>query len=431
MDALRDAPGWLVVLAAIGVLAICTALLTMFSRLGDRPGRTWTDEIDSVDSDGFMRPIAALLGVPMREGGAIQLLNNGDAFLAALLADIAVAKHSITFAVYIWEPGQMSDTVVEALMDRARAGVQIRVLLDGLGGMRAPDDRIDALKSAGARVAKFRPLRFGSLLRFNQRNHRRAIVIDGTVGYTGGIAIGDKWLGDARNEDEWRDTMVRVTGCPVESVQSAFTELWAYVTGEVLKGDAFFPQLDSADSSMRTMGVVSSPAPEEHPLALFLFLTFLAARKRLWIATPYFIPDEHALRVLKQQARAGVDVRILLPDDHIDAKAIRRASQRYYEQLLDAGAKIYEFQGTMMHTKLIVVDGMFSVVGSANMDIRSNELNEENVIGVLDRTFGRDVEATFEADLARSREIDPKEWRQRSLAARVLERTFAFFNEQF
>jgi cardiolipin synthase len=431
MDALRDAPGWLVVLAAIGVLAICTALLTMFSRLGDRPGRTWTDEIDSVDSDGFMRPIAALLGVPMREGGAIQLLNNGDAFLAALLADIAVAKHSISFAVYIWEPGQMSDTVVEALMDRARAGVQIRVLLDGLGGMRAPDDRIDALKSAGARVAKFRPLRFGSLLRFNQRNHRRAIVIDGAVGYTGGIAIGDKWLGDARNEDEWRDTMVRVTGCPVESVQSAFTELWAYVTGEVLKGDAFFPQLDSADSSMRTMGVVSSPAPEEHPLALFLFLTFLAARKRLWIATPYFIPDEHALRVLKQQARAGVDVRILLPDDHIDAKAIRRASQRYYEQLLDAGAKIYEFQGTMMHTKLIVVDGMFSVVGSANMDIRSNELNEENVIGVLDHTFGRDVEATFEADLARSREIDPKEWRQRSLAARVLERTFAFFNEQF
>jgi cardiolipin synthase len=431
LNALREAPGWLIVLAAFGVVGICTAILTMFFKLGDRPGRTWTDSVDPIDSDGFMRPVAALLGVPLRQGGHIQLINNGDAWIATLLADIAAAQRSITFAVYIWEPGQMSDMVFEALTDRARDGVEVRVLLDGLGCIRCPREGIETLRKAGARVARFRPPRFGTLTRFNQRNHRRAIVIDGTIGFTGGMAVGDKWLGDARNDKEWRDTMVRITGAPVESVQSAFTELWAYVTGEVLKGDAFFPRLDPEASDMFTMGVVSSPAPEEHPLGLFLFLTFLAARRSLWIVTPYFIPDEHTLHVIKQRARAGVDVRVLLPDDHIDAKAIRRASQRYYEQLMDAGVKIYEFQGTMMHTKLIVVDSMFSIIGSANMDIRSNELNEENVIGVLGRQLASDIEKTCLADLERSRRIDAAEWKKRGIGARVLEHTFAFFNEQF
>jgi cardiolipin synthase len=431
MEALREAPGWLIVLACFGVLAICTAILTMFFKFGDRPSRTWTEEVDAVDVDRFMRPIAALLGVPLRQGGALQLINNGDAWLTSLFADIAAAQKSITFSVYIWEPGQMSDMVFEALLDRARAGVEVRVLLDGLGCIRCPHDGIDELRAAGARVARFRPARFGNFMRFNQRNHRRAIVIDGITGYTGGMAVGDKWLGDARNEKEWRDSMVRVTGCPVESLQSAFTELWAYVTGEVLKGDAYFPRIEGGDSELWSMGVVSSPAPEEHPLGLFLFLLFLAARKTLWITTPYFIPDEHMLAVIKQQARKGVDVRLLLPDDHIDAKAIRRASQRYYEQLMDAGVRIYEYQSTMMHTKLIVVDELLSVVGSANLVIRSIELNQENIIGVLDAPFAKRVAETFTADLTRSREIDAAEWKTRGVGARILERVFAFFNEQF
>lgn len=431
MEILKDVPTWILVLAGIGVLAIGTVTLTMFFKFGDRPGRTWTDEVGALDPEEFMRPTAALLSVPLRQGGEIQLINNGDAWLSAFFADVATARKSITFAVYIWEPGQMSDMMFEALLDRARAGVEVRVLLDGLGCMRCPEEGVKALRAAGGRVETFRPPRFGSFMRFNQRNHRRAIVIDGVIGYTGGMAVGDKWLGDARNDKEWRDSMLRVTGCPVESIQSAFTELWAYVTGEILKDDAYFPPIHGGDTALWSMGLVSSPAPEEHPLRLFLFLVFHAARKTLWITSPYFIPDEHLLAVIKQQARDGVDVRVLLPDDHIDAKAIRRASQRYYEQLMDAGVRIFEYQGTMMHTKLIVVDDVFSVVGSANLDIRSNELNQENVIGVLEAGLAKQIGDTFKADLERAREIDPAEWKKRGIGARILERVFAFFNEQF
>ncbi|MEO5509240.1 MAG: cardiolipin synthase [Longimicrobiales bacterium] len=431
MSFLSEYPWWILLLAGIGVLAILTAIVSLFFKLGDRPSRIWSDELAAVDSDGFLRPIAALLGAPVRRGGTLELINNGDAWVTALLADVSAARHSVTFSVYIWEPGEMSDQIFEALAERARAGVEVRVLLDGLGCMRCPEEGIKCLEEAGGRVAQFRPAHLGKLMRFHQRNHRRAIVIDGVVGYTGGIAVGDKWLGDARDPGEWRDTMVRITGCPVESVQSAFTELWAYVSGEVLTGEAFFPQYQDGDSSIRSVGLVSSPAPEEHPLGLLLFMTFLASRKRLWITTPYFVPDEHTLGVIKRQARTGVDVRLLLPNEHIDARLIRRASQRYYEQLMDAGVRIYEYQTTMMHTKHIVVDGKFSIIGSANLDIRSRELNHENVIGVLDPEFAGTLESTFEKDLEQSLQIDPVQWKQRSPGARILEYVLAFFNKQF
>jgi cardiolipin synthase len=297
--------------------------------------------------------------------------------------------------------------------------------------LRCPDASIDKLSEAGGRVDRFRPFSFGKLSRFHRRNHRRAIVIDGRVGYTGGMAIGDKWLGDARNPDEWRDTMVRVTGCLAESVQSAFAELWANVTGEVLTAEAFFPDDADDPSSSRSIAVGSSPGSEEHPLRLFFFLTFLAARRRLWVTTPYFVPDEHVRRVVMRRARAGVDVRILMPNEHTDARPIRLTSHRYYQELLDAGVRIYEYQPTMIHSKHVVVDGLWSVVGSANMDVRSKELNKENVLGILDTELASQLERTFLTDLERAREITAAEWRRRPLGARLLERGAAHFSEQY
>ncbi len=431
MNFLSGHPWWLMVLAGIGILAVGTGMVTLFSSWGNRPGRIWADQISPVDADGFMRPLAALLGVPLRRGGRIELINNGDAWMEVLLRDIADARLSITFSVYIWEPGRMSDRIFEALKARASAGVEVRVLLDGLGGMKCPEESVKELEAVGGKVATFRPPHLGKLLRFNQRNHRRAIVMDGVVGHTGGMAVGDKWLGDARDPGEWRDAMLRVTGCAVESVQCAFAEHWAYVTGEVLNGEKYFPQYQDGDSSLRTLGLVSSPAPEEHPLGVFLFMAFLASKERLWITTPYFVPDEHTLYVIKRQAREGVDVRVLVPNEHIDARTIRRAAQRYYAQLMDAGVKVYEYQPTMMHTKLIVIDGKFSIVGSANLDIRSKQLNQENVIGALDPVLAQKLEATFLKDLESARQIDPAEWKRRGLGARVLERVTAFFSEQF
>jgi cardiolipin synthase len=425
-------PWWVLFFFVAGAVATVTAVLSLFFALGRRPQRMWTEHIGDVESEDFLVPLAAILNVPLRRGGHACLLNNGDAFFTAMLEDFRAAERSINVMLYIWEPGQVSDRIFEALVEQARVGVQVRLLLDGFGGLLAPRVDVERLIECGGRVAIFRPPQFGKLLRYHRRNHRRAIVIDGRVAYTGGAAVGDKWLGNARTSAEWRDSMTRVTGCLAQNLQAAFAEPWAYCTGEVLTGDAFFPpDLEDERTGVRSISVNSSPGLEEHPLRLFFFLTFLAARRRLWITTPYFVPDKHTRGVVKRRARAGVDVRIIMPDRHTDAKPIRAASHSYYAELLDAGVRIFEYQGAMMHSKHVVVDGKWCVVGSPNMDIRSKELNEENAIGVLDREFGRQLERTFECDLQRCREIVRAEWRRRGFGKRVVERLCVLFAEQY
>jgi cardiolipin synthase A/B len=434
IDGLGSSPWWVLLFFAIGLLATLTAFTSLFFSLGRRPQRMWTDEVDPVDSAEFPRSLAVLLNAPIRTGGHAELLDNGDAYFPAMYEAFDSAQRSINFMAYIWEPGEVSDRMFEVLIAACRRGVQVRVLLDGFGGIRCPDEDQERLREAGGHIAVFRPLRFGKLLRFHRRNHRRAIVVDGRVAFTGGAAVGDKWLGDARNPDEWRDSMVRVTGCLTENLQSAFVELWAFCTGEMLTGDSYFPDDLAADdeySHVHSIGIISSPSNEEHPLRLFFFLSFLAARTRLWIASPYFVPDKHLREVVKRRARAGVDVCILLPNEHTDAKPIRWASHSYYQELLDAGVRIFEYQPTMMHSKLAVVDSAWSIVGSANMDVRSKELNEENVLGILEQDFAEQVERSLEQDFGRAREIVSAEWRKRGIGARVLERAFVLFAEQY
>jgi cardiolipin synthase len=409
---------WLVqTLTAIGALAVVGVLVALFVAIGQGPRAIVTTSTAPVDSKDFLLGISGVAGAPLREGGTARLLNNGKEFFPELLRAIRGARRSVTFSCYIWEGGTASDEIVTALLDRARNGVEVRVLLDGFGGARAPKKDMDALRAAGAKVESFRAPRLGALTRFHKRNHRRAIVIDGTVGFTGGIAVADKWLGDAQDADHWRDTMVEVTGPIAATLQSAFADLWAGTTGELLLGPAFFPPPEAAPSKGERItyhvGIASSPYYESRPLRFFFVQTFLAARKRLWITSPYFVPDEATRKAVASRARAGVDVRLLLPDHHTDAKLIRLASHAYYEELMKAGVRIYEYQQTMMHTKHAVVDGLWSVVGSANMDIRGNALNEENVVGILDPEFGRQIEETFLQDLERSKEFHLAEWSKR------------------
>lgn len=418
-------------LAALGAAATVRAGFSLFATTGRRPNQMWTDGTPPVDSEDFLEPLAAILGVPVVNGGQIELLNNGAEWLDRMLADFAAAQDNITFCAYMWKAGRLSDMIFDALVERAQAGIEVRVLLDAMGGKDCPDEDIERLEAAGGNVCVFRPLKLGKLDRFHLRNHRRAIVIDGRIGYTGGMAVADHWLGHARDETEWRDIMVRVTGPITHSVQSAFAELWAYVCGEVLTGREYFPETPDDGSGMRSLALVSSPASEEHPLQLLFFKSFMAARRRLWITTPYFIPDQATQEVLAMRARAGVDVRLLLPSQHTDANAVRRAGQWTYQDLLDAGVRIFEYQPTMIHTKAAVVDGMWSVVGSANLDIRSKELNEENVLGILDAEFAGKLEQAFQADLERAVELDAEQWRRRSVAARVLERVSWVFSEQY
>jgi cardiolipin synthase len=417
----------------IGVLATVTVVVSLFFALGRRPKRLWAGKVPPIDSEDFLRGVAGIVNSPLQSGGTAELLDNGDQFFPALVKAIGEAKKTINFMVYIWERGKASDQVFGALIERARAGVEVRILLDGFGGLRVPRRSLHELEAAGGKVGWFRLLRLGSLLRFYKRNHRRAIVIDGCLGFTGGMAVGDKWLGNGISRGSWRDSMVRVTGPMAGNLQSAFAELWAYCRGEILIGPSFFPSANDERhvDAPRHASVVSSPSSEEHPLRLFFLVSFAAARKKLYIASSYFVPDKHIRGAVCQQARDGVDVRILLPNRKTDAKPIRLASHSYFQELLDAGVRIFEYQPSMMHAKVVIVDDEWSIVGSANMDIRSKELNIENVLGILDAKLAAQIEASFVRDLERSKEIVGAEWRRRGFGQRVLERLAVMFAEQY
>ena len=452
-------PWWVILFASLGFLSVCTVLVTLFLPLGRRPPEIRITAAPPVRSPEFLAAIAGTAGAPLRAAGTVQLLNNGVAFFPALVKDLRAAQRTIHFSVYIWEPGEANDQVFAALIDRARAGVKVRVLLDGLGGMKAPDKDVDALRAAGGQVERFGAARLGKLTRFHKRNHRRSIVMDGRVGYTGGMAVSDKWVGNADTEERWRDTMVRVTGPLAATLQSAFVAPWAQSSGELLSGpDVFppdvlgFPDTAPAPASSPAAspapaapaastgsvqpvtlhtGLASAPSSEHHPLRLFFLQSFVSAKQKLYITTPYFVPDDAVRKVVADRARAGVDVRILLPDEHTDAKPIRLTSHSYFDELLAAGVKIYEYQPTMMHTKGVVVDGAWSIIGSANMDVRSKELNNENVLGILDEGFAREMEATYSEDLKKAQEIHLEEWRRRGWWAKAKERVAVLFAEQY
>ncbi|MEX2282812.1 MAG: cardiolipin synthase [Gemmatimonadota bacterium] len=433
MKEILDQPWWLLTLAVLGLLAVLSGFVTLFSSLGRRPRRLTVNQPPAVDSAEFLEAISGTVNAPLQSGGHATLLNNGDEFFPAIIKAIREAKKTINFFVYIWEPGEASGMITTALVERAKAGVAVRVLLDGLGGLRAPKEDLERMQQAGAIVHRFRPARLGKLTRFHKRNHRRAIVIDGTVGFTGGAAVGDKWLGNAQSPKQWRDTMVRVTGCMASNLQSAFTEPWAYTSGEILVGSEYYSQqpAEPDGKAARHVNVVSSPASEEHPLRLVFLLSFLAARKKLYLSTSYFVPDKHTRAAVAERARSGVDVRILVPNHHTDAKPIRLAGRSYYDELLQAGVRMYEYQPTMMHCKHAVIDEQWSIVGSANMDVRSKELNQENVLGILDRGFAAQLEQTFFNDLKKAHEFTLEEWRKRGLWEKMKERFWVLFAEQY
>ena len=430
----NEYPWWLETLAAFGAVALVAGVITLFSSAGRRPGQLWTTHAAPVGSAEFLASVAGAAGAPLRHGGTAELLNNGDQYYPSMLEAFHGAQKSINFSAYIWEKGKVSDQFLAVFVERARAGVEVRVLLDGMGGMKAPS--MDELKAAGGKVVVFRPARFGKFTRFHKRNHRRAIVIDGAVGFTGGAAVADQWLGNASNKEEWRDTMVRVTGPLALTLQSAFVDVWAAASGEILEGPKFFPPENetapaAGAGSIVHVGLASTPTSDLHPLRVFMAQSFLSAQRTLYIETPYFVLDEEMRDAVAARARAGVDVRLLLPDEHTDAKLIRLTSHHYYEDLLEAGVKIYEYQPTMVHVKTLVADGIWSVVGSANMDVRSIELNVENVLGILDPGFARSLEAAFQADLQQSQQIRLEEWRRRGPWARIKERLASLLAEQY
>jgi cardiolipin synthase A/B len=424
-----DLPWWGWVLMMTGVIAIVSVIGALF--FPDWPSDDHTTVFDAdPGSDSFVEGTAVFLNCPLFRGGEVTLLQNGDAFFPAMLEAIRSARDSVNFEVYIFEPDEIGRQFMEAFKDRARNGVEVRLLLDGFGAWKMTKRYREELRQAGVIVTRFRPPGLRNLVRFYRRTHRRAIVIDGSVGFTGGAAVSKKWKGNVTNRHEWRDSMTRVTGPMVAGIQSAFARTWIYCTGEVIAGPRFFPRLDSGTGPCG-LSVVSSPSDSAQPVRLLFWLSFINARRRLWISNSYFIPDRRLRDAVVDRARRGVDVRILVPGNQTDAVPVQAAGRSYYEELLSAGVRIFEFEPAMMHAKTVTIDGAWSIVGSANMDERSMEINEENLMGIADREFARAIEEGLIADFERSHEILLDQWRKRSIFRRGLEGLAKALIEQY
>lgn len=370
--------------------------------------------------------LSAHLGVPLVEGNRIELLRNGDQIFPAMLAAIEGADESINLLSYIYWTGDIARSFAAALARAARRGVEVRVVLDAVGAHKMDPALVQSMQDGNVRVAWFNPIRWYSLNRFNHRTHRRVMVVDGQIGFTGGVGIGEEWTGNAEDPDHWRDDHFRIDGPVVGYLQGSFAENWRQATGEVLAGPRVFPRIDPVGDV--PMSVINTgPGGATSELGFSYWLTFRRARERVWVSTPYFAPDPDLELGLTDAARRGVDVRLLVPGSHQDSRMIRYASQTWYRDLLTAGVKLYEFQPTMMHVKSVSVDREWSMVGSANFDSRSLEINFEIAVAVFDRDFTEALDASFAADLRRAKEItlediEARPWFVvlRNRAARVL-----------
>lgn len=370
----------------------------------------------------FLDLYSILTGTNVSDGTRIELLLNGEEFFPRLWHDLREAQSLIALQVFWYRPGRLADQLREILIERSRAGVRVLVLLDYFGARGMDDYYVESLTSAGVEVAVYRPLRWSTLYKVQQRSHVRAVIVDARVGYTGGFGIDDRWSGDGRHPLQWRDTHVRLEGRAVGLLGAAFLTNWAEATGDLLVGSGIAYREAEGGPSASMAGITfSSPSLGSTTAERAFFLSICSARRRLYVTNAYFVPDAHLRSLLQEIARHGVDVRILTPGANTDRKSAYYAGRAYYEELLRAGVRIYEYRPTMVHAKTMVVDGVWSLVGTMNFDTRSMALNEEVSLVVSDERFGARLEEIFLADLTQAREVTLADLRERSGADRLKE----------
>ncbi len=373
--------------------------------------------------------LAALVGAPLTRGNRYDVLTNGDQIFPAMLEAIRGARRRISFETYIYDVGEVARQFTSALEEAARRGVRVNLVVDSVGASGMETEDIKRLEAAGCRIGAFNALKWYNLEEVNYRTHRKILVVDGEVGFTGGAGIADHWLGNAQDKNHWRDTQIQMRGPIVRIVEAAFYENFIETAGAVT------PELDDTtsdtDESGRSFALRSSPTGGSNDLKRLYLLAIASARRSLDITTPYFVPDESSEWSLQEAVTRGVKVRILVEGDITDAMPVKYASRNVYDRLLSMGIEIYEYQPTMMHTKVVVVDGAWSMFGSANFDNRSLELNDELNVAVSDRDLARRLLDDFERDLRVSSRLDLARWRQRSLLDRSREKFWSYFGEIF
>lgn len=369
----------------------------------------------------FRREMSVLLGPTITPGNRVFDLQNGDEIFPAMLAAIRSAQHTINFETYIYWSGEIGRAFADALSERAQSGIEVKVVIDWAGSIKMEKALLEQLREAGVDIRMYRPLKWYNLGRLNNRTHRKLLIVDGVVGFTGGVGIADQWQGHAQDADHWRDVHFQVEGPIVAQMQAAFNDNWTKMTGEVLNGADHFPPLAPAGDADAQV-FIASPAGGSESMHLMYLMAIAAAQDSIDLEASYFVPDELIIGALLAARRRGVRVRVLVPGRHIDSDTVRIASKANWELLLEAGIEIYEYQPTMMHNKVLVVDREMVSVGSTNFDPRSFRLNDEASLNVYDRAFAQRMTEVFEADLEQTRRYTLDMLRGRPLKERLVEK---------
>ena len=416
-----------VLLTALATGAL--VLLALNFTAGEKKVQQQLPRLYSTASPDFERALGSLLGPGIVGGNAVTELLNGNQIFPPMLAAIQGAKKSITFETYIYWSGDIGKQFADALSERARAGVRVHVLLDWVGSANMDESYLTEMKEAGVQIEKFHKPHWYNLARLNNRTHRKLLVVDGQVGFTGGVGIAPHWMGNAQDPDHWRDSHYLVRGPVVAQMQATFLDNWLKVTGKVLHGALYFPPIAPAGAQKAQM-FSSSPSSGSESMQLMYHLAITAAERSIDLSVAYFVPDELTQKHLMDALARGVRVRFITPGEHTDTDTVKAASRATWGPLLQAGALIYEYQPTMYHCKVMIVDQLLVSVGSTNFDNRSFRLNDEANLNVYDAAFAVRQSAIFEDDLKRSRRVTFEAWSNRPWTERVSERMAGLLGSQ-
>ena len=414
------------------VVALALVGVTVWGIVFSRAPAHITQHIEhryGVADEQFLRSMGVLLGPPLLPGNKVDTLLNGDQIFPAMLDGIRSAQSTITFETYVYWKGGIGKQFAEALAERARSGIKVRVLLDWEGTKKMEQSWIDDMGRAGVDIRKYHRPQWFKYRHLNHRTHRKLLVIDGRVGFTGGVGIADEWTGNAQDKERWRDTHYRVEGPVVAHLQGAFTDNWMQATGDVLHGDGYFPRLEPK-GAYRAQMFKSSVEGGAESLQLMYLLSLAAAKQTIDLSMAYFIPDDHTLDHLVEALRRGVRVRIITPGKHTDSWMVRRASRAHWGRILANGGEVYEYQPTMFHCKVLVVDALWTSVGSTNFDPRSFRLNDEANLNIYDRDVAARQIADFAEDLKRSKRVTYEDWLSRPWHEKLREKAATLFESQ-
>ena len=408
----------------IAITVLATLLIAALAMNFKTPEKTLERKIEhryAVSDPQFRREMGVLLGPGIVPGNTVTDLENGDEIFPSMLEAIRGARKTITFETYIYWSGDIGQRFADALAERARNGVAVKVMLDWAGSIKMDDALLEQIKAAGVEVHQYRPLKWYNLGRLNNRTHRKLLVVDGRVGFTGGVGIADQWEGHAEDPDHWRDLHFRIEGPVVAQFQAAFNDNWIKTTGVVLNGADYFPPLERM-GDMDAHMFVASPAGGSESMHLMYLMAIAAAERSIDLEAAYFVPDDLIIKALLAARHRGVRVRVILPGKHIDSETVRLASKAHWGELLLGGVEIHEYQPTMMHNKLLIVDGLMVSVGSTNFDVRSFRLNDEASLNVYDAGFAARMTEVFEDDLKHTVLYTHEMWERRPLKEKLVEK---------